>query len=82
MFVALAPAAKALGLRQGFLQTLVHLAPQSLFLVFGTRSLMPWVMYWRSMLTRRVYARFIEGGCKAVRGRVPLFPPQKKQTKT
>ncbi|EGD80446.1 hypothetical protein PTSG_11091 [Salpingoeca rosetta] len=64
VFVALAPAAKALGLRQGFLQTLVHLAPQSIFLVFGTRSLMPWVMFWRSVLTRRVYARLIESGCQ------------------
>lgn len=35
MFVALSPAAKARGLRQGMLQTFVNIVPQGLFLVFG-----------------------------------------------
>eukprot|EP01147_Barroeca_monosierra_P007583 gene7583-7708_t len=64
VFIALAPAGKALGLRQGFLQTLVHLAPQSIFLIFGTRALMPWVSFWRTVLSRKVYASLIEAGCK------------------
>jgi hypothetical protein len=33
----MSPAAKAKGLKQGMLQTFVHLAPQSLFLAFGAR---------------------------------------------
>ena len=35
MFVALAPAAKAKGLKRGMLQTFINMAPESLFLILG-----------------------------------------------
>jgi lysosomal acid lipase/cholesteryl ester hydrolase len=40
VFVALSPAAKARGLQRGFLQSVIHVAPKTLFLVFGARPLL------------------------------------------
>eukprot|EP00045_Choanoeca_perplexa_P005988 m.50183 g.50183 ORF g.50183 m.50183 type:complete len:442 (+) comp13399_c0_seq1:228-1553(+) len=61
LFIALSPAAKAKGLSVGMLQTFVHLAPQSLYLFFGVRALMPWVHVWRSALSREMFAKLIDG---------------------
>jgi lysosomal acid lipase/cholesteryl ester hydrolase len=63
LFVSLSPAAKARGLNQGLLQTLVKIAPQSLFLFFGTRVMMSTAEYWRAALSRTTYAHLIDRSC-------------------
>eukprot|EP00048_Salpingoeca_helianthica_P022722 m.19949 g.19949 ORF g.19949 m.19949 type:complete len:453 (-) comp7709_c0_seq2:25-1383(-) len=66
LFVALAPAAKARGLKQGWLQTFINMAPESLFLIFGTRTALSISLFWRSVLPRRLFANVIDGSCKVL----------------
>lgn len=66
MFVALSPAAKARGLKQGMLQTFINMAPQSLFLFLGTRAFLSFSLFWRSILPRRMFARVIDRSCKVL----------------
>lgn len=66
LFVALAPAAKARGLKQGWLRTFVNMAPESLFLIMGTRTALSISLFWRSVLPRRLFANVIDGSCKVL----------------
>eukprot|EP00730_Choanoeca_flexa_P003265 TRINITY_DN11347_c0_g1_i7.p1 TRINITY_DN11347_c0_g1~~TRINITY_DN11347_c0_g1_i7.p1 ORF type:complete len:443 (+),score=54.52 TRINITY_DN11347_c0_g1_i7:139-1467(+) len=61
LFVALSPAAKANGLTIGLLKTFVHMAPQSFYLFFGTRALMPFINIWRSAISRQLFAKLLDG---------------------
>eukprot|EP00053_Salpingoeca_punica_P005677 m.55858 g.55858 ORF g.55858 m.55858 type:complete len:523 (+) comp13352_c0_seq1:49-1617(+) len=64
LFVCLSPAAKAHGLNQGMLKTFMQIAPQSLFLFFGTRAMLSTAEFWRSALSRTTYARLIDRSCR------------------
>lgn len=68
IFVALSPAAKAKGLRKGMLQTFINMAPESLFLLLGTRAVLTISLFWRSVLHRRLFARVIDRSCETLFG--------------
>jgi len=67
-FVALAPAARARGLSSAFLSTFVENSPESLFLVFGTKSLLSSALYWRNTLSRTFFVYLIDACCYSLFG--------------
>jgi lysosomal acid lipase/cholesteryl ester hydrolase len=57
--VCLGAMTKPLGMRHATIRSLVHLAPQLIFLLFGRKAMLSSVHFWINFLSPSVYARFI-----------------------
>ena len=60
VFVALAPAARAVGLQSGLLKTFVDCAPDSLYLLFGNTRIVPSAIWWRNNLSPGLFVTTID----------------------
>eukprot|EP01135_Chromosphaera_perkinsii_P011369 Nk52_evm14s2391 gene=Nk52_evmTU14s2391 len=61
LFVALAPAARAKGLNSWFLKSFLDCAPDSFFLIFGHKAILPSALFWRNITSRSFFVRLIDG---------------------
>eukprot|EP01102_Stenamoeba_stenopodia_P007871 TRINITY_DN2222_c0_g1_i3.p1 TRINITY_DN2222_c0_g1~~TRINITY_DN2222_c0_g1_i3.p1 ORF type:complete len:316 (-),score=87.49 TRINITY_DN2222_c0_g1_i3:110-1057(-) len=68
IFVGLAPASRAKGLSSIFLSTFVENSPESLFLLFGNKSLLSSALYWRNTLSRTFFTTVIDFCCYSLFG--------------
>ncbi|XP_004343698.1 triacylglycerol lipase [Capsaspora owczarzaki ATCC 30864] len=68
MFVALAPAGRAKGLKKGVIGSFVRLAPDSIFLMFGAKACMPSALFWRNLLARNSFTSLIDASCRLLFG--------------
>ncbi|TPX58128.1 hypothetical protein PhCBS80983_g03358 [Powellomyces hirtus] len=64
LFVALAPAAKPMGLNNKFLGTMLNMSPEVIFLLFGRKSLLATALFWQSILSPLSFAWLIDVSCK------------------
>ncbi|KAJ3006064.1 cholesterol esterase [Thoreauomyces humboldtii] len=60
LFVALAPAAKPMGLENKTLGTVLNLSPEIIFLLFGKKSLLAMALFWQSILSPLSFAWMID----------------------
>ncbi|TPX57558.1 hypothetical protein SpCBS45565_g08182 [Spizellomyces sp. 'palustris'] len=60
LFVALAPAAKPMGLENKVLGTMLNISPEIVFLLFGRKSLLSITLFWQSILTPLSFAWLID----------------------
>ncbi|KAJ3157099.1 cholesterol esterase [Geranomyces variabilis] len=63
LFVALAPAAKPMGLENKTLSTILNLSPEVIFLLFGRKSLLAMALFWQSILSPLSFAWLIDISC-------------------
>jgi lysosomal acid lipase/cholesteryl ester hydrolase len=68
LFIALSPAAKAQGLTRGMLSTFVKMAPQSVFLFFGTKAMWSSIFFYRTVLSRSFFCRSLDTSCQQLFG--------------
>eukprot|EP00126_Sphaerothecum_destruens_P015314 Sdes_comp9266_c0_seq1m748 len=59
-FIALAPAARAKGLNSWFLKTFLDCAPDTFFLIFGHRAILPSALFWRNITSRSFFVKLID----------------------
>ncbi|KAI9106247.1 Alpha/Beta hydrolase protein [Phlyctochytrium arcticum] len=64
LFIALAPAAKPMGLENKTLGTMLNISPEVVFLLFGKKSLLSMTLFWQSILTPLSFAWMIDVACK------------------
>ncbi|KAJ3184942.1 cholesterol esterase [Geranomyces variabilis] len=64
LFVALAPAAKPMGVKNNILSTVLNLSPEVIFLMFGRKSLLATALFWQSILSPLSYAWMIDVSCR------------------
>jgi len=64
LFIALSPAAKAQGLTRGMLATFIKMAPQVIFLLFGTRQLWSSIFFYRTILSRKFFTESVDICCR------------------
>mmetsp|Transcript_4632 Transcript_4632/g.8089 ORF Transcript_4632/g.8089 Transcript_4632/m.8089 type:complete len:450 (-) Transcript_4632:28-1377(-) len=60
LFIALAPSTRVNGLRIGLINTLVHVDPNLVFLFFGRRVLLRWVIFWRMVLPPELFVKALD----------------------
>ncbi|KAI8822874.1 Alpha/Beta hydrolase protein [Fimicolochytrium jonesii] len=63
LFVALAPAAKPMGLENKTLGTMLKISPEVVFLLFGRKSLLSVTPFWQSILSPLSFAWTIDIAC-------------------
>ncbi|KAJ1340081.1 hypothetical protein BSLG_005292 [Batrachochytrium salamandrivorans] len=63
LFLALAPATKPHGLENKTIDSLVHVSPEVIYLLFGRKALLSSALFWQSILTPSTFAWVIDFAC-------------------
>ncbi|GAM22149.1 hypothetical protein SAMD00019534_053240, partial [Acytostelium subglobosum LB1] len=61
LFIALAPVSTCLGFSNPMVDSLARSRPDFIFLLFGKKSILPSIIFWRNILPRDIYVKLIDG---------------------
>ncbi|KAK5670802.1 hypothetical protein BDV3_005007 [Batrachochytrium dendrobatidis] len=68
LFIALAPATKPHGLENKTIDSLVHVSPEFIYLLFGHRVLLSSALLWQSILSPETFSSIIDMACRFLFG--------------
>ncbi|KAA8493166.1 putative lipase [Porphyridium purpureum] len=63
LFCALAPSTRVNGLKPNLINTIVNSDPNVLYVLFGHRIMMRWVIFWRTVLPPDLFVRGVDASC-------------------